>query len=344
SLVIAAAISMRLNRSISEPLRQVAMAAARVTRGDLATPLPAANRTDEIGVLVDAFSQMLESLRSMTGEMVSGAEILAETARDILATTTQVAAGASETATSISETSVTMEEVKQTVQMAADKAQQVSLGAQRTATVAESGRDAVEEVAGGMARIREQVEAVSASILRLSEQSQAIGEIIAAVNDLADQSNLLAVNAAIEAARAGEQGRGFAVVAQEVKSLAEQSKQATGQVRAILGDIQKATATAVLATEQGSKAVEAGVEQSAQAGEAIKILSDSIQQATQAAMQIAASSQQQLIGVSQVALAMENIRQASAQNAAGIKRAETAARSVNELGQKLREMVRQYRP
>src|SRR4028119_1286641 len=107
-----------------------------------------------------------------------------------------------------------------------------------------------------MQRIREQMEAIGESMMRLSEQSQAIGAIIATVDDLAQQSNLLAVNAAIEAAKAGEQGKGFAVVAQEVKSLADQSKQATTQVRTILNDIQKATGAAVMATEQGSKAVE----------------------------------------------------------------------------------------
>ncbi|MDO8706310.1 MAG: methyl-accepting chemotaxis protein, partial [Sulfuricaulis sp.] len=177
------------------------------------------------------------------------------------------------------------------------------------------------------------------SIVRLSEQSQAIGEIIATVNDLAEQSNLLAVNAAIEANKAGEQGKGFAVVAQEVKSLAEQSKQATAQVRTILGDIQKATSTAVLATEQGNKAVEAGVKQTTETGESIRLLADSIAEAAQAATQIAASSQQQMVGMDQVALAMENIKQASVQNVAGTKQAEAAAQNLHELGQKLNDLI-----
>src|SRR6202040_2836592 len=110
----------------------------------------------------------------------------------------------------------------------------------------------------------------------LSEQSQTIGQIIAPVEDLAAQSNLLAVNAAIEAAKAGEYGRGFGVVAQEVKSLAEQSRQATNQVRTILSDIQKATTTAVLATEQGTKAVEVGARQTEVAGESIQALTASV--------------------------------------------------------------------
>jgi len=104
----------------------------------------------------------------------------------------------------------------------------------------------------------------------LSEQIQAIGEIITVVTDLAQQSNLLAVNAAIEASKAGEHGKGFAVVAQEIKSLADQSKQATEQVRKILGDIQKATGKSVLAAEQVSKAVEGGVKQTAESGESIR--------------------------------------------------------------------------
>ncbi|MHB9100993.1 MAG: methyl-accepting chemotaxis protein [Sulfuricella sp.] len=143
----------------------------------------------------------------------------------------------------------------------------------------------------------------------------------------------------MEAAKAGEQGKGFAVVAQEIKSLAEQSKQATAQVRTILGDIQKATGTAVLATEQGNKAVEAGVQQSAQAGESIRLLADSVNEAAQAATQIAASSRQQLVGMDQVGMAMENIKQASAQNVAGARQAEVAAQSLHELGRKLSDMV-----
>jgi methyl-accepting chemotaxis protein len=193
-----------------------------------------------------------------------------------------------------------------------------------------------------MKRIQTQMESIAESVVKLSEQSQAIGEIIATVNDLADQSNLLAVNAAIEAAKAGEHGRGFAVVAQEVKNLAEQSKQATTQVRGILGDIQKATTAAVLATEQGDKAVEAGVKQSTEAGEAIRLLADGITESARTATQIAASSQQQLVGTDQVAMAMENIKEASLQNIAGTKQVEAAAQNLHELGQRLKRLVEQY--
>ena len=277
--------------------------------------------------------------RTITHQLRESIVQLSSSASEILATTSQVASGAAETATAVSQTTATVEEVKQTAQVASQKARYVSDSAQKVAQVSLSGRKAVEDAIAGMHAIQEQMASIAESIVHLSEQSQAIGEIIATVNDLAEQSNLLAVNAAIEATRAGEQGKSFAVVAQEVKSLAEQSKQATGQVRAILGEIQKATSAAVLATEQGSKAVETGVRQSAETGESIRLLTESVNEAAQAATQIAASSQQQMVGMDQVALAMENIKQASVQNVAGTRQAEAAAQGLHELGQTLGGLI-----
>ena len=219
--------------------------------------------------------------------------MLGSSASEILAATTQVASGTAENASAISETTSTVAQVQQAAQLSSQKAKAVADSAQRLAQVSAAGQKATEEAADGMRLIRDQMEAIARTIVRLSEHSQSIGGIIASVTDIADQSNLLAVNAAIEAARAGEQGKGFAVVAQEIKSLAEQSKQATTQVRNILTDVQKATSAAVMATEQGSKAVEAGVKQSAQAGEAIQVLAESSSEAAQTAIQIVASSQQQ---------------------------------------------------
>jgi methyl-accepting chemotaxis protein len=277
--------------------------------------------------------------RAITRQLRESIAQLSSSAAEILATTTQVASGAAETATAVNETTATVEEVKQTAQVASQKARYVSDSAQKVTQISQTGRKSVEDAIAGMHRIQEQMESIAESIVRLSEQSQAIGEIIATVNDLAEQSNVLAVNAAIEAAKAGEQGKGFGVVAQEVKSLAEQSKQATAQVRAILGDIQKATSTAVLATEQGHKAVEAGVKQSTTAGDAIRQLAESVNEAAQAATQIAASSQQQMVGMDQVALAMDNIKQASVQNVAGTRQAAVAAQDLHELGVKLGALV-----
>ncbi len=270
-------------------------------------------------------------------------ESLGGCANELTASIAQIASGATESATAVSQTTSTVEEVKRTAEVSNQKAKNVSDSAQKAAQVALAGRKSVEASIDGMKRIHAQMESIAEGVIKLTERSQAIGEIIATVNDLAEQSNLLSVNAAIEAAKAGEHGKGFGVVALEVKSLAGQSKQATSQVRAILSDIQKATTTAVLATEQGSKAVEAGMKQSMEAGEAIRLLADSITEGAQAATQIAASSQQQLVGMDQVASAMESIKQTSAQNAASTKQLETSARNLNELGLRLKQMIERYK-
>jgi methyl-accepting chemotaxis protein len=277
--------------------------------------------------------------RSITRQLRESITQISSSSAEILAMTTQVASGASETATALSETTTTVEEVKQTSQVSSQKAKYVSESAQKTMQVSQGGKKSVDESIKVMNHIMEQMQAIAESIVRLSEQSQAIGEIISTVNDLAEQSNLLAVNASIEAAKAGEQGKGFAVVAQEVKNLAEQSKQATAQVRTLLNDVQKATAAAVIATEQGNKAVEAGVKQSTEAGESIRTLADSIAESAQAATQIAASSQQQLVGMDQITSAMENIKLATEQNVTGTKQAEIAAQNLHELGQRLNQLI-----
>jgi methyl-accepting chemotaxis protein len=332
-------------KSVTRPLAKLREGTAIVGAGNLDYRLGVTTR-DEIGDLSRAFDRMTETLKATTlsrDELADGARVLVSSATEILAFTTQVAAASAQTATAVSQTTTTVEEVKQTAQVSTEKARHVSESARQTAQIAQHGRQSVQASIEAMHRIQEQMASIAERIVRLSEQNQAIGEITATVTDLAEQSNLLAINAAIEAAKAGEQGKGFAVVAQEVKSLADQSKQATAQVRAILGDIQKATSAAVMATEQGSKAVEAGMKLSGEVGESIRALADSIEEAARAATQIAASAQQQLAGMDQVTLAMQNIEQASAQNVTSTKQTESAAQNLHELGLRLKHLVQQYR-
>jgi methyl-accepting chemotaxis protein len=333
---------LALNRYIALPLRKLTRTAELIAAGDLSLASITESRKDEVGVLGKALSRIAESLRWI-GEIAEAAILLGSSASEILASTTQVASGTAETAAAISETTTTVEEVRQAARLSSEKAKIVSDNAQRIAQVSQSGQRAVEDTTTGMLNIRDQMESIALAIVRLSEQGQSIGAIIASVTDLADQSKLLAVNAAIEAARAGDQGRGFAVVALEIKSLADQSKQATAQVREILGEVQRATGAAVMATERGNKAVEAGVKQSAQAGEAILALAESSTEAAQTATQIVASSQQQVVGMDQIGIAMESINQAGAQTAASMRQAETAAQNLHELGLKMKGLVEQYK-
>jgi methyl-accepting chemotaxis protein len=321
-------------------LREMAAVSKQVSEGDLTVTVKPVSDKD---ILRNAFANMLANLRRINQEVCDGANVLASSASEILASTTQIASGMSETAASVTETTATVEEIKQTALLSSKKSRGVSENAQNAALVAEQGYSTVSETMEGINHIKALMETVAESVVLLSEQTQAIGEIITVVNDLAQQSNLLAVNAAIEASKAGEHGKGFSVVAQEIKSLADQSKQATEQVRKILRNIQKATGKSVLAAEQVSKAVEGGVKQTAESGESIRKLAENIGEAAQAAEQIAVSSQQQLVGMEQVAIAMENIKQATQQNLFGTKQVEQAALSLNEFGQKLKEMVSRFK-
>lgn len=277
--------------------------------------------------------------RAISRPLEIGISQLSSASAEILATTSQVASSTTETAASITQTSATVEEIRQTAHLSSEKAKYVSETAQQSVQASQSGKTAVIEVVAGLQRLKDEMANITETVLRMSEHGQAVAEIMTTVGDLADQANLLAVNAAIEAAKAGEHGRGFAVVAQEVRALAEHSKQATVQARAILTEVQKATTTAVMAAERGSKATESAARQAEAAGETIRALAESNTESAQAALQIAASSQQQLAGMDQIALAMDNIETASAQNAAGTKQAEQAAHDLKELAVSLRAML-----
>ena len=292
-------------------------------------------------MLIIGVTITLSITRPMRG-VIAVSNTLSAAASEISATVSQLAASTTQTASSVTETTTTSEEVKKTAEVALEKSRLVATGARETVRISQSGEEAVRASADSMNRIREQVESVATSMTRLSEQSQAIGMIIASVDDIAEQSNLLAVNAAIEAAKAGEHGRGFSVVAQEVKNLAEQSKQATNQVRSILNDIQRATNTAVMATEQAGNAVSTGSAQATRAGEAILSLARNIETAAEASSQISVSIQQQFAGVDQVTVAMESIKQASEQNVEGTRQLNETAQNLNVMGKELRDLVQQH--
>ncbi len=343
AFVFGLVIALNLSRSIASPLSLISRAASKLAAGDLNPVELPVDRRDEVGDLARSFTRLTESLRDQIGNITEGVGVVSAAAAQISSSTTQLAATSAETAAAVSETTTTVEELRQTALVASQKAKTVSESSQRAAQVAVSGRRSVDDTVAEMNRIREQMESIAERMVRLNEQSQSIGQIVSTVEDLATQSNMLAVNAGIEAAKAGEHGRGFAVVAQEVRNLAEQSRQATVQVMAILQEIQKATNAAMLATEQGGKRVEAGATQANQAGQSIQALSSSVSDSAAAASQIAASSQQQLVGVDQVVSSMEGVKQASLQNADGAKQLEAAARNLKDLGERLNKLIQHYR-
>ncbi len=324
------------------PLNTGAEYVDRIARGEIPVPITTAYKGD-FDVLKNNLNRLSERLREMLTALNSAAGNLGAAAAEILSATTQQASGATEQSAAISQTTTTVQEVKAISEQSSTRAQEVANASQRTVDVSRAGQKAMQDTIESMAQIKERVESIAENILALSDQTQQIGEIIATVNDIASQSNMLALNASVEAARAGEHGKGFAVVAMEVRSLAEASKQATAQVKAILSEIQKATNTTVMATEEGTKGVEKGVQLAAQAREAIEQLGTVIAESAQIARQVQAGGQQQLTGIEQIALAMQNINQVTVQSLASTRQAEKSAQNLNTLAQDMATTVQQYR-
>ena len=194
-----------------------------------------------------------------------------------------------------------------------------------------------------MEEIRDRVASIASEIAALSERTEQIGDITATVNQLADRSNLLALNAGIEAARAGEHGRGFAVVADQVRGLAEQSKQATARIESILNEVRSATLGAVKASEAGTKVVDHGLELTEQASEGIQSLADTIRRASAAAEQIAASAEQQSVGMEQIADTMNDLEVSTSSFVEGATRSQGAAQNLDALTAGLAEATARYR-
>lgn len=341
-IIISIVLGIIINRAITIPLAKGVKLAESVSLGDLTVEIHI-DQEDEIGQLAKALTNMVVNLKSITTDLRNGVAVLSTSASEILTTVTEISTGAAETATSVSETTTTVEEVRQTAMVSNQKAQSLLVSSQTAADSVEKGRESISEVIESMKKIDNQMTAISETILKLAEQNRTIGEITSSVADIADQSNLLAVNAAIEAAKAGEHGRGFTVVAQEIRSLADQSKKATAQVKEIINEINKSVNQAVGVSEKGIKTVEEGRKLVALCGDVIEILAENVEDTAQASIQISSSNQQQMAGMEQIGPAMENIKLASEQNVAGIKQAQQAAHDLNSLGLNLKDIISKFK-
>lgn len=342
-VLLATALIAFLTTNLALPLLDLSKSAETVSTGDLTVLVTHTNRKDEIGVLARSFADMISSLKEITSELGEAVVTLNTYSNKIFSNTTELASSSTETVAAITETTATVEEVRQTSYLSNKKAKEVAERAQASFDISATGQESTKQTIGDITKFGTHMHSISDNILKLNERSRLIGEIIAAVNDIAEQSNLLAVNASIEAARAGEQGKGFAVVAQEIRNLSEQSKQSTSQVRLILQDIQNFVNSAVLSTEQASKALEDGIATSNQTGIVITELVKSIELSYDASLQITSSNQQQQIGMDQIASAMENIRTASSHNANSTREVESYTNQLLNLSNSIAGQIKKFK-
>lgn len=341
ALIVALLVARLLSAQITQAVSALGSGARTIGSGDLRTRVEVKGG-DELAELGGSFNQMVVSLRDMATNIASATGSMEQVVTELQSTVAEQAAALQQQASSVSETVATSDELARSSEQVSEVARRVLDEAGRSVETSKKGLDAIQQSITGMNDVRDQVQNIATTILDLSEKTQQIGTIIATVDDFAERSSLLALNASIEAARAGEAGKAFSVVAGEVKNLAEQSQQATEKVRGILNDIQRTTHTAVMVTEEGSKRVDRGVELVTGAGEIINTLSNAITSSADSAKQIAAAARQQSNGIEQISAAMAGIEQFSRQNVEATKQTETTTHTLAAISKQLRSTSGQY--
>lgn len=313
----------------------------QVAEGDLRGRV-LAKGNDEVDFLGKNLNAMIDGLTTVSRQILASSNGLFSMLSDLQSAVVAQSSGATEQAAAVNETTVTLEEIKVSSTQTLDKAQQLIEIADRTRREGEQGLGTVAEAIAGMEAVREQMENIAKTILDLSEKTQQIGEITSVVTNLAQQSKMLALNASIEAAKAGEAGKGFAVVAGEVKELAEQSQQSTAQVQKILQDIRHATDRAVMATEEGRKGVDSGVQLVEKSGEVMKKLSEVIHEAGTANQQIVIAVRQEVTGIEQTNSAMSEINKVTANFVNNVVKTKVVAEDLTRVAETLKKIVSVY--
>lgn len=315
---------------------------SRVANGDLTQHLEIDKN--------DVMTQLGEDLNKMTGSLSSIAKQITQACHNMVVTMEEVkrsvdvqSTGASEQASSINQITASIEEIEKSSTQTMEKAKNLGESAERTREKGQQGLEAVEQSIHGMKLVRDKVQMIAQTILGLSQQTQQVGEITTAVNTLAQQLKMLALNASIEAAKAGEAGKGFAVVASEVKNLAEQSEQSTVQVQKILENIRHAAEKAVMVTEEGTKGVDHGTSLVEQTGDIVRDLSTVIHETSIATQQIEASVRQEGVGIEQITAGMNEINQVTSSFVESTKQTMDAITNLADVAKKLKENIDFYK-
>ncbi|WP_375754639.1 methyl-accepting chemotaxis protein [Corallococcus exercitus] len=307
-LGLAVLAAWALARGVTQPITTLSELVSRVVReGDLTQRVESRGARDEVGELASAFSRMMDHLRESTTSLQQATRVLGQTVGELTQATEQQERNLTRQGAAIQETQVTAKEIQQTSQLAAERSQAVLALVARAREAGGAGQTALGASLDGFEELRDHGARLAEGISSLHERTHQIGGITQTVKDLADQSNMLALNAAIEAVRSGEHGKGFGVVAREIRSLADQSIQATGRVREILDAIRGGIRDTVALSEEGQRRSEAGLAQVRESGQSLRALTDIIQDNASAAQQIAAAVIQQNAGIAQIFTAVTEL-------------------------------------
>jgi methyl-accepting chemotaxis protein len=338
-----AGLSSWLARGVVGPLTRLTEVTTRIaTEGDLTQHLEV-HAEDEIGQLARGIQALVTRLRTVPVTLQGVVEELTQATQRLTEASKGQLNFLSHQSRSLSEAGTTMSEIAQTSNLAASRAEMVLRVAAQADQFSTSGRQSIESSAQGLQQLRARVEALMRSVAHLSEQAARAGEIIGSVRDLADQSNVLALNASIEAARAGEEGRGFAVVAREMRALSGQSVQSTQRIGKILLEINQAIRRAVSIAEQDSQEMEAGITQVLTSADKLREITTVVHESSQAAKQIVASVTQQNAGIAQMTDVMTTLSQMMGDVVESTMSAEETVAQVNATLDRLKQVVSSFR-
>ncbi len=336
--IVVIAISVYVGKLLTKPLYEMTQ---HMLNADVNTQFEI-NRKDEIGKLQEAFNSFVDSIRNTLIEVTHAATEVAKSTAEISSSAEQMAAGAQEQTTQAGEVASAVEEMTKTIIENSKNASYTAETARQAKEAAEKGGVVVKETITGMQSIAEVVRKSAETVRTLGTSSDQIGEIISVIDDIADQTNLLALNAAIEAARAGEQGRGFAVVADEVRKLAERTTKATKEIATMIKQIQTDTHHAVQSMEEGTKKVDEGITSADKAGVALQEIVAISQKVTDMVNQIAAASEQQSSASEQISKNVEGISTVTNQTARATQQIAQATDDLNKLTERLQHLVAQF--
>ncbi|MBF7144362.1 HAMP domain-containing protein [Pseudomonas sp. hsmgli-8] len=341
-LIVGILAAVIFTRQLTRPLDAAVIAARRIAEGDLTNDLTT-SRKDELGLLQNTMQHMTVSLRGLIGGISNGVTQIATAAEELSAVSEQTSSGVTQQKLEVDQVATAMNQMASTVQEVAQNTEDASRAAKQAGERAAYGSGVVKEATREISQLSGEVGQLGEAMQRLIQDSDKIGGVIDVIKAVAEQTNLLALNAAIEAARAGEQGRGFAVVADEVRSLAQRTQNSTTEIEALIQALQQGTGAASDLMDASRKRTQGTVELAHQAEQALVEITHSINTIEQMSQQISAAAEQQSAVTDEINRSVISVRDVADQSAAATEQSAASAQELAGLGSQLQGMVGKFR-